>query len=281
MSNYSRDTHLKESSRSPPAIMPGYLDTSRDSNEHTMKKIPIDSPQDPYYRSYSRESMSDNRFMGRYDSYSDTEKFIPKERRKRSCVDKMCCGCCVCCPKWMRWCTCILFIIVVIIAIVVGVLVALFKVPTVSFSGLQQAPTNSHTGDILNMTFSLGISVNNPNFESITFEKIMADAYYPSPYNVKIGGGGIENVHIVSNGITNITFPFSVAINSTDSAQQGVLMDLLTKCGLDGSTKQDIRFNYYVYPTVRVAGIPITPTISKSMTIACPLKGDDLTPLLG
>ena len=89
---------------------------------------------------------------------------------------------------------------------------------------------------------------------------------------MKVGGGEVDNIHIVSNGITNITFPFSVAVNSTDQAQQGVLMDLVTKCGLDGSTKKNIDFNYYVHPTVRILGIAITPTISKSMSIACPLQ---------
>ncbi|KAG1454701.1 hypothetical protein G6F56_007255 [Rhizopus delemar] len=155
------------------------------------------------------------------------------------------------------------------------------EVPTVQFTGLKESPTITSLNSVLNMTFSLGITVDNPNFESITFEKISADAYYPSPYNVQVGGGEVDNVHIVSNGITNITFPFSITINSTDTAQQGVLMDLVTKCGLDGSTKQNIDFNYYVHPTVRIIGIAITPTISKSMSIACPLQGDDLTSILG
>lgn len=49
-------------------------------------------------------------------------------------------------------------------------------------------------------------------------------------------------------------------------------MDLLTRCGLDGSTPQNINFNYYIYPTVRIAGIAITPKISESMSIPCPIK---------
>lgn len=49
-------------------------------------------------------------------------------------------------------------------------------------------------------------------------------------------------------------------------------MDLVTRCGLDGSTPQNINFNYYIYPTVRIAGIAITPKISKSMSLACPVS---------
>ncbi|KAG1140775.1 hypothetical protein G6F37_008848 [Rhizopus arrhizus] len=304
MSAYNRhDDDFYEKPRSPPVIS-HHVDTSRDSNDqYNMKEIPVNSPSpypvynqhnvttdpglmnnqysDPHQHGYGRDSLSDVKFIGHYDSDDDMEKIIPRERKKRSCMDKMCCGCCTCCPKWMRWCTCIIFIIIIILAIVIGVLAALFKVPTVTFSGLEQSPAITHNNNVLNMTFNLGITVNNPNFESITFEKIVADAYYPSPYNVKIGGGEIDNVHINSNGITNITFPFSVAVNSTNQAEQGVLMDLVTKCGLDGSAKENINFNYYVYPTVRIIGIPITPTISKSMSIACPLQGDDLTSILG
>lgn len=302
MAAYNKHDDFYESPRSPPAV-PTHVDTSRDSNDqYNMKEIPVSSPSphpvyspqnvgtdpslnnnrysDPHQR-YGRDSMSDMKFVDHYDSDDDTEKIIPRERKKRSCMDKMCCGCCTCCPKWMRWCTCILFIIILILAIVIGVLAALFKVPTVTFSGLEQSPAITHANNVLNMTFTLGITVDNPNFESITFEKIVADAYYPSPYNVEVGGGEVDNVHIISNGITNITFPFSVAINSSDTSEQGVLMDLVTKCGLDGSSKENINFNYYVYPTVRILGIPITPTISKSMSIACPLEGDDLTSIFG
>ncbi|KAG1403776.1 hypothetical protein G6F60_004799 [Rhizopus arrhizus] len=266
-----------EKPRSPPPV-------PYHTEQYNMKEIPVHSPSPyPVYPSDPafRESSSYTKFMDPYNSDDDVEKIIPREQRKRSCIDKICCGCCTCCPKWMRWCTCIIFIIIVILAIIIGVLAALFKVPTVTFSGLEQSPNITYPHNVLNMTFSLGITVDNPNFESITFEKIVADAYYPSPYSVKVGGGEVDNIHIVSNGITNITFPFSVAVNSTDQAQQGVLMDLVTKCGLDGSTKKNIDFNYYVHPTVRILGIAITPTISKSMSIACPLQGDDLTSILG
>lgn len=87
-----------------------------------------------------------------------------------------------------------------------------------------------------------------------------------------IGGGNVTDTHISSNAVTNITFPFSVNINSTDPKEQGVLMDLVTRCGLDGSTPRNIDINYYVYPTVKIAGIPITPKIGKTMSLACPVS---------
>lgn len=87
-----------------------------------------------------------------------------------------------------------------------------------------------------------------------------------------VGGGNVTNLHINSNGITDIVFPFEVSIDSQDPLQQGVIMDLVTRCGLDGSTPENINFDYYIYPTVRIAGIDITIKISKSMSIPCPLK---------
>lgn len=122
-----------------------------------------------------RGSMSDMKLTGRYD-YDDDEDFgqVPRERKKRSCLDLLCCGCCTCCPKWLRWCSCIFLLLIIGLGIAVGVLAALFKKPDVKFTGLQGEPLVNFQQDTLNMNFSLGISVDNPNVESITFESIVA-----------------------------------------------------------------------------------------------------------
>ncbi|KAI8074288.1 uncharacterized protein B0P05DRAFT_547973 [Gilbertella persicaria] len=295
---YSNSDYYSNKTALPPPL-PHHIETKPSSDQFGLNEAPVNSPV-PYaaytppnnppgfapapYQNLNdahRDSMSDMKFMNHYDSDDEIEKIIPRERKRRSCMDKLCCGCCTCCPKWLRWCSCIILIIIVILAIVIGVLAATFKVPTISYSGLQGEPTVAFANNVLNMDFKIGINVDNPNWESITFEKILADAYYPSPYNVYIGGGNVTDLHINSNGATNITFPFNVKVNSSDSGQQGVLMDLMTKCGLDGSTPQNIDIDYYVHPTVRIIGIPITITISKSMSMACPIKSSDLTSILG
>lgn len=69
-------------------------------------------------------------------------------------------------------------IIFVIIAIIVGVFAALFKVPTVQFTGLKQDPVVTSLNNVLTMTFEVGISVDNPNFAGITFETIKADVSF-------------------------------------------------------------------------------------------------------
>ncbi len=175
-----------------PPPLPHHFETGRDStDQYAMKDISVNSPS-PYpvynqntstpplpphnrFSDQHRDSLSDMKFIDHYDSDDDLEKIIPREKKRRSCMDKLCCGCCTCCPKWLRWCTCIFFIIILIFCIVVGVLAALFKVPKIDFSGLQQDPTITNTNNVLHMTFSVGISVDNPNFESITFETIRAD----------------------------------------------------------------------------------------------------------
>lgn len=188
MAEYNDYFHKQSSSSSPPPPLPHHHFEDTSSHKYSLENIPVNSPSPyPVYRQHNHSndgfgplpsphhSMSDMKFMDHYDSDDDMEKIIPRERKKRTCMDKFCCGCCTCCPKWARWCTCIFFIILLILAIIIGVFVGLFKVPQVSFTGLQQDPVFAYSNNILNLQFSVGITVDNPNFESITFETIKAD----------------------------------------------------------------------------------------------------------
>lgn len=199
MSNYHSNDFYNSPTRqvSPPTLPQHQQHLVEDSHKYSMENVPVDSPSPyPVYHQHNNisddglgprgamhsphHSISDMKFMDHYDSDDDDmeKTMIPRERRKRSCMDKFCCGCCTCCPKWARWCTCIFFIILLIIAIIIGVFVGLFKVPQVSFTGLQQEPVFAFANNVLNMQFSFGITVNNPNFESITFDTIKADVKY-------------------------------------------------------------------------------------------------------
>ncbi|KAI9248025.1 hypothetical protein BDA99DRAFT_525574 [Phascolomyces articulosus] len=53
----------------------------------------------------------------------------------------------------------------------------------------------------------------------------------------------------------------------------------MTKCGLTGGTSQQLKIDYQVTPTIRVAGIPISPKISNSANFDCPVSG--LSDLMG
>ncbi|KAI9315752.1 hypothetical protein BX666DRAFT_1860846 [Dichotomocladium elegans] len=225
-----------------------------------------------WHGSRQRASMSDVKLTGHYDS-DDEDMMIPLERRKRrSCMDKVCCGCCTCYPRWARYFCCILGLLVLGLLIAVGVLVALFKKPTVSMTGLDGEPTVSRVGSTINMNFTLNIAVDNPNVESVTFEKIEAKAFYPGHRDVQIGGGELDDVHIRSKGLTEIKFPFGLSMDGSSAAGQAIVFDLFNKCGLTGSAQQKVTVDYDVIPTIRIAGIPISFTISNSANFDCPVS---------
>lgn len=50
-----------------------------------------------------------------------------------------------------------------------------------------------------------------------------------------------------------------------------MLMDIAQKCGLLGGQKQDLTIEYDLVPTVRIAGIGISPIIHQSSNFACPI----------
>ncbi|KAI9315171.1 hypothetical protein BX666DRAFT_1861409 [Dichotomocladium elegans] len=188
----------------------------------------------------------------------------------RTCFGKIwCCTCCVCFPRWLRSLCCVLFLVVIAMAIVVGVLAAIFRVPTVSFNGIQGEPQLVVNGAIANFFFNLNITVDNPNVESITFDSVVATAYYPGHPLPSIGGGQLNNVYIARYALTQITFPFTLSLNSKDNSTQTILLDLMDKCGLTGGVAGGVKINYSVVPTVNVIGIKVSPTITNSASLPC------------
>jgi hypothetical protein len=109
-----------------------------------------------------------------------TEKYARRNNQSRSCCDKICCGCCTCCPRWCRWLSCIILLIIIALGIVVGVLAALFKMPSVSYQSVQGTPNFALLGTNVNLNLTLGFVVNNPNVESVTFKTLAATVKYIS-----------------------------------------------------------------------------------------------------
>ncbi|KAI8344860.1 hypothetical protein BC941DRAFT_409835 [Chlamydoabsidia padenii] len=305
------DFYGKQSAPTPPPHNPGYNSPSPplhgypaspfDHNNHsdaTVYNNKRNSLEDPdmyqhvsmggYRASMSELKLTDHSagMAGGYQPYhkpaghsydSDDEEDghgmlpIPRERRKRSCMDKLCCGCCVCCPRWARYCSCILLLLLIAVAIVIGVLAALFKMPQVHMSGLESQPVvNITNGNQINMAFQLQVSVDNPNVEGITFDTIVAKAFYPNHHDIQLGGGEKSQVQILKNAQTNFTFPFQIMIDMSNPSYQAIINDLFSKCGLDGSVKQQIKIDYDVIPTVKFGLIPISITISNSASFDCP-----------
>ncbi|KAI7849544.1 hypothetical protein BDC45DRAFT_520212 [Circinella umbellata] len=226
-----------------------------------------------------RGSMSDMKLTGHYDSDDEDMGPLPQERKRRSCMDKLCCGCCTCFPRWLRYICCILFLIIVALAIAIGIIAATFKMPDVQFNGLGGEPEASLSGSTVMMNFTLDISVDNSNGITFTFEKILAEAFYPNHRDASIGGGELENVQINKNAVTNISFPFNIKVDPSDSGNQAIVTDLMAKCGLTGGQSQQLTIDYDVTPTIRIAGIPISPKISNSANFDCPVSG--LSELMG
>ncbi|OAD07474.1 hypothetical protein MUCCIDRAFT_77563 [Mucor lusitanicus CBS 277.49] len=153
-----------------------------------------------------------------------------------------------------------------------GVLAALFKIPEVNFNGPTKHPAGyapfEKSNDTLafSVNFGLQIGVVNDN------------AYYPTAPKVSVGGGEILNVHIQSYGITNFTFPFSIKYDPMKDEGYAMLTDIASKCGLlGGSNKEDLYIEYDLIPTIRIAGIAISPTIHQSSHFPCPISSGQLT----
>ncbi|KAL7323626.1 hypothetical protein PS15p_210250 [Mucor circinelloides] len=207
---------------------------------------------------------------------------IPKQRKPLKYY--LCCICCPCLPMWARYGCCTLLLLFLVFLIIVGVLAALFKVPIVDFNGPTKHPDGyapfEKSNDTLafSVNFGLQIGVVNDNVESITFESIRAIAYYPTAPKISVGGGEISNVHIRSYGITNFTFPFSIKYDPIKDEGYAMLTDIASKCGLlGGSSKEDLYIEYDLIPTIRIAGIAISPTIRQSSHFPCPISSGQLT----
>lgn len=113
------------------------------------------------------------------DKYNQVEEPAEKKKKKKkSLKNYLCCICCPCLPMWTRYCCCIVFLLIIIILIIVGVMAALFKIPTVEFNGPAKHPDGlaafDKSNDTLafNVNFGLKIGVVNYNIESVTFESI-------------------------------------------------------------------------------------------------------------
>ena len=136
---------------------------------------PQPATSDGYYNKEPQPLLTtEQRFSQVAADFSANEKYSRANNQHRSCCDKICCGCCTCCPRWCRWISCILLLIIIAIGIAVGVLAALFKIPSVDFKGVQGEPAFSLAGTTANLNVSLGFTVNNPNIESVTFKSLVA-----------------------------------------------------------------------------------------------------------
>ncbi|KAG0764934.1 hypothetical protein G6F57_005241 [Rhizopus arrhizus] len=178
----------------------------------------------------------------------------------------------VCCPRWCRWFSCILFIFIGILLIITGILASQFKVPKVDFTGIQGTPSFGMNETMIRLGFDLGFSVTNPNIESVTFSSLKAQAFYHGYDNTSIGSGGLNDLHISSNAITNIQFPFTIMIDIASQQDQAIVFKLMSDCGLDGNRQERIRLDYRVEATIDIIGLSIQIPYSDTVDFDCPMN---------
>jgi hypothetical protein len=71
--------------------------------------------------------------------------------------------------------------------------------------------------------------------------------------------------------VTNISFPFDMSIDITNSNNLAVLSKIMADCGFGGGTAQDIQLDYKVVATVTIIGIPISVPVSNTISFKCPI----------
>ena len=133
----------------------------------------------------------------------------------------------------------------------------------------------SLTSSGLSVSFSVGISVANPNFFNVDFTKITAKARYPG-VDSDLGGGTLNNVNFKGHTESTFDFPFSFNYTTAADPNQVILRDLLAKCGGNGGAAQDITIDYDLDLQLKILGVSIDPKLSSSASFTCPISADDL-----
>ncbi|KAI9481534.1 MAG: hypothetical protein EXX96DRAFT_567078 [Benjaminiella poitrasii] len=252
-----------------------------------MQTVNNSTPVSIHHEQQPEAAMIDSSYCQAHTKDHDREMLsndpLEEGKRKKPLKHYVCCICCPCLPMWMRYSCCILFIIIVILLIVVGVLAAVFKVPSVEFNGTVKHPDGypqfekANNSLAFNVSFGLDIGVINDNVENIALESIRAIAYYSTAPKIPVGGGVIYDVHIKSFGITNFTFPFSINYDPQKDGNFAMLTDIVSKCGLlEPSKKEDLYIEYDLIPTIRIAGIGISPVVHQSSHFPCPISAGQL-----
>ncbi|KAG1877942.1 hypothetical protein DFJ58DRAFT_753328 [Suillus subalutaceus] len=181
-----------------------------------------------------------------------------------------------------RFCCCTMMIAVFL---VVSILLALLMwvrppdaiVGTVAPSTTQNA-VQLNSGSIT-LNLGINITVDNPNYFSVSFKSIDANAYYPIN-NTLIGTGNESDITFNSNSETNFTFPFSVEFSTNMSSSTQILEDLATKCGVGGGAVEDITINLDITLGLRVLFFVVYPVLNIPASFACPITASEISSLI-
>ncbi|OSD01550.1 hypothetical protein PYCCODRAFT_1369193 [Trametes coccinea BRFM310] len=185
---------------------------------------------------------------------------------------------------------CCTIMIFLFLAISIILSLALWLTPPNIIVGTPTPDLNSFNIDADTESISLGmpvnISVNNPNYFSVTISSLDAQVIYPIN-NTQIGFGHMGKLVLHSHEQTNFTFPVTVSYNATSDPNGDVVVDLAKHCGIDPSVQaSDVSLTVYVKVALKILSIPISHTITQKVSFSCPLSGvatqlEDLLKALG
>ncbi|WVQ74987.1 hypothetical protein IAR50_004595 [Cryptococcus sp. DSM 104548] len=173
----------------------------------------------------------------------------------------------------LRFCCCT---ITTAIIMIISVVLAYIRPPSVTLnSATVESGSVSANTDGLSLKFDLNISVANPNWFDANFKKIEATVSYPGNNTNNFGGGTMNNVNF--KGYTDSTFVYTLA-NDPDKT---ILNDLISKCGILGTTTEDITVDYDLNLNLKILGLTVNPTISNSASFECPITESDIEDIIG
>jgi len=178
-----------------------------------------------------------------------------------------------------RVCCCTVMTTVFLIVSIVLSLALWIRPPSVVIGNVQTSGVNITGGTGLSINLGVNISVNNPNYFAVNFQKIEAEIFYPIN-NTLIGGGTSENIIFHSRSQTNFTFPFMLSYKTTLDPQGKILIDLANKCGVNGGTKSNISVNYKITLGIRIVLVTISPVVANTFSFLCPISADQIENML-
>ncbi|ODO00840.1 hypothetical protein L198_03167 [Cryptococcus wingfieldii CBS 7118] len=182
----------------------------------------------------------------------------------------------------LRFCCCtITTAIIMIISVVLAVLLYI-RPPSVTLnSATVDSGSVSANTDGLSLKFDLNISVANPNWFDANFKNIEATVSYPGNNTNNFGGGSMSNVNFKGYTDSTFVFPFTLNYTLANDPDRTVLNDLISKCGILGTTTEDITVDYDLNLNLKILGLTVNPTISNSASFECPITESDIESIVG
>jgi len=137
----------------------------------------------------------------------------------------------------------------------------------------------SATIDGISVDLGVDISVANPNYFDVDFQKIEVEIFYPI-HNTPVGGGITNNINFKSRSQTNFTFPFTLSYNASQAQASAIFSDLASKCGVGGGARSNLNINYKISLGIRIFMAVISPVISNTFSFPCPISPSEIEKLL-